>query len=88
MWGLSLLNNRMLQGVVVIAAAALGLVLYGDHKHREGRAELAAEIAIAAAEKRGETSATIEDIKEDLDHATDDELVDRIIGGGWLLEDD
>lgn len=85
---IGLLTNRFLVGGVAIAALVAGVYFYGERKHREGRAELAAEIAIAAAEKREETSETIGEITDEIANTPDSELADRIIGGGWLLPED
>ncbi len=88
MWGLSLLNNRLFQGAALLVAGAVGLYLYGEHKHSEGRAELASELAIAAAEKRGETSAKIEEIQDEIENASDDDFVDMLLGREWMQPTD
>lgn len=72
----------------LIVAWALSVVGVGYWQRIDGRADLAREIAAAAAEKRLADIEEKERIEDELESTPDAGLVDLIIDGGWLRSQD
>jgi len=85
---IGLLTNRLVISVVLMIGMAVGLHMYGKQQYRAGRADLASEIAVSAAEKRAADAETLEEIENEVQSTSDDGLVDLIVNGGWLLDEE
>jgi hypothetical protein len=83
MFGLS----KLYLYAALVAAWALSVVGVGYWQRLDGRADLAREIAAAAAEKRLADIEEKERIEDALESTPDAGLVDLIINGGWLREE-
>lgn len=74
---------------LIASAAVVAIIFAANWRGRiEGRADLAREIAAAAAEKRLADNQTKELIQNEINGTADADLADRIVNGGWLLETD
>lgn len=67
---------------------AVSVVGVGMWQRMDARADMAREIAAAAAEKRLADIEDKERIEDAIENTPDSGLVDLIIDGGWLREED